>query len=230
MKAFLTIIAAIGLSACAHAEEPPEAVKLVEPGFANAGATIPDLLVDMRYTTDRNFVGAPIDAYEAPNCLLTEPATQALALVQAELKTFGLGLKVFDCYRPATSVAHFARWAKDLDDQATKPEYYPNVPKSDLFKLGYIAERSGHSRGSTVDLTIMDLNTGEALDMGSAFDLFDTFSWPSDPRPTAQQRANRALLQSVMTKHGFRGLKEEWWHFTLNDEPYPDTYFDFPVR
>lgn len=207
-----------------------EGVRLAPDGFVRVSDHVPGLIEDMRYHTADNFVGAPVDGYEAPVCWLTREAADGLMDVQAQLAGFGLGLKVFDCYRPVRAVAHFGRWARDLEDQSTKPVYYPNVDKADLFKLGYIAERSGHSRGSTMDLTLIETATGEEIDMGSPFDLFDPISWPSDPRPTAQQRANRAFLQTLMKAHGFKGLKEEWWHFTLVDEPFPDTYFDFVIR
>lgn len=210
-------------AACAHAQPArPD-------GFVDARAAIPDLVVDMRYAGSENFVGRPIDGYAAPVCILSRPAADALAKAQAQLAPFGLGLKVFDCYRPARAVAAFARWARDPADQARKADYYPNVDKSRLFELGYIAEKSGHSRGSTVDLTIVDLRTGAELDMGSPWDLFDTRSWPSEPTLAPGPRANRMLLQTVMTANGFRPLKEEWWHFTLRNEPFPATYFDFPV-
>ena len=199
-------------------------------GFVNAQKFIHGLQADIRYFGSNNFVGAPIRGYEAPACILSIQAATALREVQAKISTYGLGVKVFDCYRPAQSVAHFVEWAEDLADQTMKTKYYPEVDKTRLFELGYIAARSGHSRGSTMDLTLIDLKSGEELDMGSGYDLFDPLSWPSDPRPTAQQRANRAFLQTLMIENGFRGIKEEWWHFTLNDEPYPDTYFDFPVK
>jgi zinc D-Ala-D-Ala dipeptidase len=199
-------------------------------GFVNAADLAPGLAVDMAYAGSDNFVGRPIDGYEASVCLLTQEAAMALAAAQTQLQPFGLGLKVRDCYRPKQAVAHFVRWARDLSDQARKAAFYPNVDKRDLFKLGYIAERSGHSRGSTVDLTVIDRASGAELDMGGSFDLFDTLSWPSDPRPTPTQRANRALLAQVMAANGFRGLTEEWWHFTLRNEPYPRTFFDAPVR
>jgi len=161
--------------------------------------------------------------------VLAKPAAEALASVQARLAAFGLGLKVFDCYRPTRAVADFAAWARDPADQARKRDYYPDIDKSQLFALGYIAEKSGHSRGGTLDLTLIDLASHAPLDTGSPYDLFDTRSWPSDMRVTPAQRANRMLLQAVMREGGFRPLKEEWWHFTLEREPYPDTYFDFPV-
>jgi D-alanyl-D-alanine dipeptidase len=198
-------------------------------GFVDVGAFIPDLVVEMRYAGRENFVGRPITGYEAPVCLLTRKAATALAGVQAELSAFGLGLKVFDCFRPTRAVADFANWARDISDQARKPDYYPNVDKTQLFALGYIAERSGHSRGSTVDLTVVDLGTKTEVDMGGTYDLFDARSWPTDQRVSPNQRASRLMLQATMHAHGFKPLNEEWWHFTLRDEPYPQTYFDFPV-
>lgn len=224
MKALHVAILSLALAACAHAQAPrPD-------GFVDAARVVPGLRVEMRYTTAHNFVGQPIDGYEAPVCVLTQQAADALARVQADLAPRGLGLKVYDCYRPQRAVAHFARWAADLSDQRTKAEFYPNVDKTRLFELGYIAERSGHSRGSTVDLTIINLTTGAEIDMGTPFDLFDTRSWPTDETVSAEARANRLMLQSLMRTHDFRSLREEWWHFTLEGEPHPETYFDFPVR
>jgi zinc D-Ala-D-Ala dipeptidase len=215
-------VALLALASCAHAP--------AQPRLVDAAARVQGLVVDMRYHGSENFVGRPIAGYEEPVCLLTPQAAEALAAVQDDLAAGGLGLKAFDCYRPARAVADFAAWARDPADQARKADHYPRIDKSRLFELGYIAERSGHSRGSTVDVTIIDLASGAELDMGSAYDLFDTLSWPSDPRPSAAQRANRMLLQTAMRARGFRPLKEEWWHFTLEDEPFPDTYFDAPVR
>ena len=212
------------VAACAHA-----AAERAD-GFVDAARVVPGLRVEMRYAGAHNFVGRRVDGYEAPVCLLTREAAEALARVQAELASAGLGLRVFDCYRPQRAVADFARWAADLSDQSTKAEFYPNVDKTRLFELGYIAARSGHSRGSTVDLTLVDLSTGADVDMGSPFDLFDTRSWPSDETVSAAARANRARLADVMRQHGFRPLREEWWHFTLEGEPHPETYFDFVVR
>lgn len=224
IRAACALMFSLTLAACAHAApERPE-------GFVDAAEIVPGLRIEMRYTGAHNFVGQPIDGYEAPVCILTRQAAEALAHVQAELAPRGLGLKVYDCYRPQRAVAHFVRWAADLSDQGTKAEFYPNVDKSRLFELGYIAERSGHSRGSTLDLTIIDLATGAELDMGTPFDLFDTRSWPTDETVSAAARANRLMLQNLMRAHGFRSLREEWWHFTLEDEPHSDVYFDFIVR
>lgn len=214
----------LSLTACAHT--PPER----PDGFVDAATIVPGLRLDMRYVGAHNFVGRHIDGYEAPVCILTREAAEALARVQADLAPLGLGLKVYDCYRPQRAVAHFARWAADANDQSTKAEFYPNVDKSQLFALGYIAERSGHSRGSTMDLTVINLSTGAEIDMGSPFDLFDTRSWPTDETVSAAARANRMLLQNAMRAEGFRPLREEWWHFTLEEEPHPETYYDFVVR
>lgn len=201
-------------------------------GFVYLAEYIPDIELDIRYDTEDNFVGEPIDGYLKPRAIISLQAAQALKKVQAELKPFGLGLKVFDAYRPQQSVAHFVRWAKDLNDTRMKAKYYPKVDKQNLFRDGYIAERSSHTRGSTVDLTIVSNTKAplKALDMGSAWDYFGPLSWPENLSVTAQQRANRMLLRTLMLKHNFRALDTEWWHFTFNDEPFPDTYFDFPVQ
>lgn len=200
-------------------------------GFVYADQEIPDLVVELRYRSANNFLGRPVDGYLAERVILSQPATAALAQVQADLRPFGLGLKIFDAYRPQRAVDHFVRWAQDIDDNKMKASYYPEVDKRKLFREDYIAERSGHSRGSTVDLTLVQLAPPhEALDMGTGFDYFGPASWPAYPQLTAQQRANRLLLQSLMTRHGFRPYPKEWWHFTLNDEPHPATYFDFVVE
>lgn len=197
-------------------------------GFVDAAATVPGLIVDMRYFGAHNFVGARVDGYEAPVCILTRQAAAALAAVQRDLKPRGLGLKVFDCYRPVRAVRHFVRWARD-PDQGTKAEFYPDIDKRALFREGFIASRSGHSRGSTVDLTLVRLPGGEELDMGTHFDLL---SYRSSYRGqvTPEQRANRQTLAYAMRKHGFLPYAKEWWHFTLRGEPFPESYFDFPVK
>ena len=218
MAAALTLAAA-GL----RAQEMPAA-------FVDAAAVVPGLLVDMRYAGADNFVGRPIDGYERARCLLTREAAAALAKVQHDLGRRGLRLKMFDCYRPARAVAHFVRWVRDLADTARKSEFYPDVDKRNLFRDGYIARRSGHSRGSTVDLTIVRREDGGTLDMGTGFDLFSRRSWPGSRAVTPAQRANRTLLAGAMTRAGFKPLKQEWWHFTLRNEPFPGRYFDFPVR
>jgi D-alanyl-D-alanine dipeptidase len=209
-------------AAPAPAQERPAA-------FVDAASLVPGLVVYMRYGTADNFVGARVDGYEANVCLLTRPAAEALAGVQQDLKAQGLGLKVYDCYRPQRAVAHFVRWAADLKDQSTKARFYPDVDKSRLFDEGYIARRSGHSRGSTLDLTLVD-RKGRELDMGGEHDLLSPRSWPSDASVSPEARANRQRLAEAMQRRGFAPYDKEWWHFTLKGEPFPDTYFDFPVR
>ncbi|TQK43234.1 D-alanyl-D-alanine dipeptidase [Streptomyces sp. SLBN-118] len=211
------------------------------------------IIQELRYTGRHNFVGAPVDGYRQPLCIVTRPAARALHRAQSKLLRQGYSLKVYDCYRPQRAVDHFVRWAKNLDDETMKKEFYPQVDKSRLFADGYIAQRSGHSRGSTLDLTIVKLPAlstrpyvpGEPLvpcsapqserfpdisvDMGTGFDCFDTLSHTDDPRIQGGQRANRQLLKRTLTAEGFVNLPEEWWHFTFRPEPFPDTYFDFPV-
>lgn len=196
-------------------------------GFSFIDDIIPGLKVDLRYTSSHNFVGRPVAGYENIRPVLTTLAADALAKVQTDLKPFGLGLLVYDVYRPQRAVDDFVKWAADLDDVRTKAEFYPAVDKQDLFKEDYIASHSGHSRGSTVDLTLISLDSGEPLDMGSPFDFFGIQSWPEHAQLTSQQRANRLLLQVLMGKHGFKPYPKEWWHFTLENEPFPDRYFDF---
>jgi D-alanyl-D-alanine dipeptidase len=198
--------------------------------FVDVTTVAPGLLVEARYATARNFVGARIDGYEKPRCYLTRQAATALAQVVADLEPRGLTLKAFDCYRPERAVAHFVRWARDLKDTKMKSEFYPDVDKRNLFSDGYIAARSGHSRGSTVDLTLARRADSKEVDMGTPYDFFSPRSWPSDRSVSAEAQANRALLAQAMRRRGFQAYDKEWWHFTLRDEPYPQTYFDFVVR
>lgn len=217
-------------------------------------SVIPGVALDIRYYGPHNFVGAPIDGYQAPKCLLTRKSAEALGKVQRELKEFSLSVKIYDCYRPQRAVNHFVRWAKDINDVKTKEEFYPTVDKRHLFRDGYIAKRSGHSRGSTVDLTIVPVPTprqeaytsGQTLsacfapagkrfrdntiDMGTGFDCFHESSHPGNLKVAEQQRINRLLLKTLMDKYGFKNYDQEWWHFTLRNEPYPNSYFDFPVE
>lgn len=170
----------------------------VPVGFVELKKEIPDVVIDLRYYGENNFLGHKVDGYEMPVCYITTPAAKALKAVQEELKLYGLGLKIFDAYRPQRAVDHFVRWAKDLNDTKMKQEFYPDVEKSQLFEKGYIAAHSGHSRGSTVDLTLIDLKSKKELDMGTNFDFFSPLSWPSHLALSTQQRANRLLLHSVM--------------------------------
>lgn len=196
--------------------------------FVDAAMVVPGLVTEMRYFGENNFVGRPIDGYEKPICLLTRQAAQALAEVARDMAPRGLKLKVFDCYRPKRAVAHFLRWARAVNDLKNKRVYYPDMDKPRLFTDGYISARSGHSRGSTVDLTLVG-SAGE-LDMGTPFDFLSPRSNTSNPTVSAQAHKNRMLLASAMGKRGFRPYQKEWWHFTLRREPFPDSYFDFPVR
>ncbi|MDN3666396.1 M15 family metallopeptidase [Algibacter miyuki] len=199
-------------------------------GFVYVTDVIPTLHVELRYHTDNNFVAKPVDGYRSNRLILTKQAAEALKLVQDELESQNLCLKVYDGYRPQQAVNHFIRWARDLNDTVNKTDFYPKIKKRSLFKAGYIATRSGHSRGSTIDLTIIDGNTGEILDMGSPYDFFGEASWVSYPNISEEQKRNRQLLQNVMLKNGFRNYFKEWWHFTLRWEPFPKTFFDFPVE
>jgi D-alanyl-D-alanine dipeptidase len=202
-------------------------------GFVYADEMIPDLLLELRYAGSHNFLGEPVDGYRKPRCILTREAAEALKKVQSELRPFGLGVKVFDAYRPQMAVDHFVRWARDVQDIRMKREFYPEVDKRDLFRDGYIAAKSSHSRGSTVDLTIVSLEGEDAdreLDMGSGFDFFGLRSWLDSPRIPSPSRAHRLLLRVVMEKYGFKPYPQEWWHFTLKSEPWPESYFNFPVH
>jgi zinc D-Ala-D-Ala dipeptidase len=197
--------------------------------FVDAAMVVPGLIVDARYAGAHNFVGRPIDGYQAPRCLLTRPAAEALAGVAQDVAHYGLVIKVFDCYRPVRAVANFIRWARDLNDTAAKAEFYPDVDKRTLFRDGYISPRSGHSRGSTIDLTLAHPD-GRELDMGTPFDFFSRKSSILDGSIGLKAVANRGELSAAMRRHGFRSYEKEWWHFTLSHEPFPNTYFDFPVQ
>ena len=211
-------------------------------GFVNITDVVPDVILEVRYFGTYNFVGARIDGYEQPTALLTREAADSLKAVSEDLKAQGYRLKIYDAYRPQKGVDHFVRWGQDLDDTLMKPYFYPNESKDSLFIKDYIATRSGHSRGSTLDLTLFDMRTEKEVDMGGTFDWFGKESHPDcggNPetgtyRPndtiTAQQFANRMLLRTVMLDHGFKPYDCEWWHFTLRNEPYPDTDFEFPVK
>jgi len=201
-------------------------------GFVYLDEVIPDILLDLRYCSADNFIGERIDGYLQQRGILTREAANALAGVQAELKTSGLGLKIFDAYRPQQAVDHFKRWAADASDVRMKAQYYPELDKHELLLQGYIAVQSSHTRGSTVDLGIVNLlqcADDPGLDMGSHFDYFGPESWSNYTAITPQQCANRRLLRELMMRHGFIPFEKEWWHFTLGNEPFPDSYFNFPV-
>jgi zinc D-Ala-D-Ala dipeptidase len=225
----------------------------IPDGFIEIREVIPDVILDLRYITNHNFLGVPVNGYNAEKCYITKAAADSLAKVQNELRKFNLSLKIYDAYRPQRAVDHFVQWAKDLSDTLTKKEFYPTIDKSRLFVDGFIAEKSGHSRGSTIDLTIVSIPLSEqpeydvnnqceccksveerfkdnSIDMGTGFDCFSEFSHTENKNLTPQQRANRLLLKSLMDKYGFKNLAEEWWHFTLRNEPFPKTYFDFEIN
>ena len=198
-------------------------------GFVVLAEYIPQIVQEIRYYSTYNFIGDRIDGYEEPCALLTIEAARALQAVSNEMIVQGYRLKVFDAYRPARAVKHFVLWGIEDTDIRMKPYFYPDLEKQDLFEEGYIAKKSSHSRGSTVDLTLLDMQTGKELDMGGPFDFFSELSHPDYQGITEEQYENRMSLQRVMLRNGFQPIDCEWWHFTLAQEPYPDTYFDFPV-
>lgn len=198
--------------------------------FVSLSESLPEVILESRYYTTFNFIGDRIEGYESPCAYLTIPAATALKGVCEQAMALGFRLKVYDAYRPQRAVAHFMRWSKDLTDLRMKRFFYPDLTKPQIIIEGYIMEKSGHSRGSTVDLTFFDMESGKELDMGGTFDFFGKESHPDYEGVTSEQHNNRMLLRKLMTRHGFKGIDNEWWHFTLIDEPYPDTYFDFPVK
>jgi D-alanyl-D-alanine dipeptidase len=200
-------------------------VKLIDVKEYNSS-----IMVEMKYLTTDNFVGAVIDGYFKNKCLMTVPAAKALAKAQESAKEQGYSLLVHDCYRPQRGVNHFIRWSKDKEDIKTKKRYYPNIKKNKLFKLGYIAEKSGHSRGSTIDLTLFDLETKQALDMGTIYDFLDPLSNTENPKVGEEALANRQILVKIMDQAGFKNYSKEWWHYTLRDEPNKKTYLDVLVK
>lgn len=205
------------------AEEKPD-------NFVYVTEIIPNIKQDIRYFGNNNFVGRPISGYKKPVCILTSAATHALLKVQTALNKQNLGLLVYDGYRPQMAVNDFIQWSQNTGDQKMKNVFYPHIDKSYLFKFNYIARRSGHTRGSTVDLTIINLENNQVLDMGTPFDYLDPLSHPDNHDVTEEQFQNRMLLRSLMIKSGFRPIKTEWWHFTLQNEPYKNTYFNFLVE
>ena len=198
-------------------------------GFVLLSDFVPGIVQEIRYFSTFNFIGDRVDGYEEPVALLTKEAARALKAVAAELNVQGYRLKIFDAYRPACAVRHFVLWGIEDLDLRMKPYFYPTLEKQSLFAEGYIAKQSSHSRGSAVDLTLLDMQSGREVDMGSPFDLFSEISHPDSRAVTETQHANRMLLQSAMIRGGFQPISCEWWHFSLADEPYPDVYFEFPV-
>ena len=211
-------------------------------GFVPITDVVPDVILEIRYFGTYNFVGARIDGYLAPTAWLTREAADSLKAVSDDLIKQGYRLKIYDAYRPQCAVDHFMRWGADVKDTLMRRYFYPNIDRSRLFELGYIAKKSGHTRGSTVDLTLFDMKTEKEVDMGGTFDWFgieshpdcggnpDTGEYRQNDTITAQQFANRMILRRAMLRHGFKPYNSEWWHFTLRNEPYPNTYFTFPVK
>lgn len=220
----VSLLMAVGTAAQTSAR--PEPVAPAE--FVALQDIDPTIETEIRYFNEHNFTGAPVDGYRAPLCILTRVPAEGLRRAQQQLVPRGYTLKVYDCYRPQRAVDDFVRWAQDVGDQRMKAEFYPHVDKSTLFRDGYIDYHSGHSRGSTVDLTVVRL-PDESVDMGTEFDYFDPLAHTLDPHVHGEQLANRRLLDDVLREQGFTNYVNEWWHFTYQPEPYPDTYFDFPV-
>ena len=225
------------------------AQQTINSNFVKLAEAVPDAILEIRYYDTYNFVGRRVDGYEAPTAMLTRRAADSLRAVSDDVKRMGYCLKIYDAYRPQKAVDHFVRWAKVLSDTLTKRYFYPDLSKSVLFKQGYIASKSGHSRGSTVDLTLVDMKTGKDVDMGGTFDWFgpeshsdfcgnpqtgqytgDNHKSPKRRSITPEQFHNRMILRKAMLRHGFKPISTEWWHFTLKNEPYPKTFFTFPVR
>lgn len=204
-------------------------IALDSSGFVVLAEQVPAVVQEIRYYSTYNFIGDRINGYEQPCALITKEAARALLSVSNEMNVQGYRLKIFDTYRPASAVKHFVMWGIEDLDLRMKPYFYPKIEKQEVFLKGYVASKSSHSRGSTVDLTLLDMKTGREVDMGSPFDLFDEMSHPDSKAVTEAQYENRMLLQNVMVRNGFEPIYCEWWHFTLRNEPYPDTYFDFPV-
>lgn len=218
-----TLLILVLLSGCAQKAHVPE-------GFIYVKELIPAAQLDIRYYGSNNFTGRPVAGYRAPAAILSIPCGRALAEANEDFSAQGYTIKIFDAYRPQKAVNDFIRWAGKTDEEEMKAIFYPHIDKKDLFSSGYLAIKSGHSRGSTIDLTLVDLKKGKELDMGSSFDFLDPISAHDSPYITTAQAANRQLLKSIMEKHGFKSYSREWWHYTLINEPYPNQYFDFDVE
>lgn len=246
---FLTICLIISLCGCNSKDKGADSPTEDSSQFVTLTDVVPDAILEIRYFSTYNFTGQRIDGYLEPTALITRQAADSLLEVSKELLAQGYRLKIYDAYRPQKAVDNFVRWAENFNDTLMKPYFYPDLTKDVLFPQGYIAEKSGHTRGSTVDLTLFDMATEKEVDMGGTFDWFgpeshpdfcgnpDTGEYTGDNKKspqgrtiTAEQFANRMILRKAMLSHGFKPVDTEWWHFTLNNEPYPETYFTFPVR
>ena len=253
VRGFVAAVSLVALTACGGTSSQMPESKMPD-GFVRLSDVAPDIVQEIRYAGEHNFMGRPVTGYEAPQCLLTREAADALGRAQSAVKSRGYSLKVYDCFRPQRAVTDFVEWAKDPADDVTREEFYPRLDNDQLFPLGLIAEKSGHSRGSTVDVTLVPLGSGASatwqvgdpiadcaapvgmrfpdtsIDMGTGFDCFDPLAATDNTGITQEQRANRQVLVAVMEAAGFVNLPEEWWHYTLRDEPFPDTYFDAALR
>ena len=234
MKRFLrpfivAVCCALLLQGCGVGRQMPRD-KAFEAAFVNVTDVVPDVILEIRYFGTYNFVGERIDGYLQPTALLTKEAAEALKAVSDDVMAQGYRLIIYDAYRPQRAVDHFVRWAADVADTRMKAYFYPNLDKGVLFEQEYIMAKSGHTRGSTVDLTLFDMKTEKEVDMGGTFDWFGIESHPDYKDITPEQYRNRMILREAMLRHGFKPLESEWWHFTLADEPYKDTYFNHPVH
>lgn len=232
LKKITALILAVLISSTLWAQKSGE-MKFSDDAsdFVRVTDVVPDVILEIRYFGTYNFVGARIDGYEMPVAWLTREAADSLKAVSDDVKAMGYRLKIYDAYRPQQAVDHFVRWSKDETDTLMKAYFYPDINKAEIFPRGYVAAHSGHSRGSTVDLTLFDMTTEKELDMGGTFDFFGIQSHPSYIEGlTNRQYLNRRILRDAMMRHGFEPIPEEWWHFRLSKEPYPNTYFTFPVR
>ena len=249
LAVFLILCGVIVATCCSRNDKEKEIAPDDNSAFVTLTDVVPDVILEIRYYGTYNFVGARIDGYQDPVALLTKVAADSLLAVSEDLKAQGYRLKIYDAYRPQEGVDHFVRWAEDVTDTLMKPYFYPDLDKSVLFDQDYIAEKSGHTRGSTLDLTLFDMKTEKELDMGGTFDFFgpeshpdfcgnpdtgeytgDNSKSPSGQTITPEQFANRMILRKAMLSHGFKAFDTEWWHFCLKDEPFPDTYVTFPVK
>ncbi len=246
---FVVVLMVLTLFSCRSTKDLSAISPTDHSQFVNLTDVVPDAILEIRYYATYNFVGDRIDGYQQPTALLTRKAAECLKAVSDDVKSQGYRLKIYDAYRPQKGVDHFVRWAANVTDTRMKKYFYPDLDKSVLFDQEYIMAKSGHTRGSTLDLTLFDMNTEKELDMGGTFDWFgpeshpdfcgnpytgeytgDNHKSPTGKSITPQQFHNRMILRQAMLRHGFKPLDTEWWHFTLRDEPYPDTYFEFPVH
>ena len=223
IKTYTTLLFILFLQTVIFSQTLPE-------GFSYMKDVAPTITSELRYCSNNNFLGVSVNGYNEDVLITSTKTAKALKKIQIELSKQKLGLKIFDAYRPQTAVNHFVKWARKVNDTIKKQEYYPELNKRNLFRLGYISTKSGHSRGSSVDLTIIDLETEKEFDMGSPYDFFGNISHITYNNITDKQKENRKKLREIMSKNGFRPYKNEWWHFTLRNEPFPKTYFDFPIE